>query len=528
MPNRPGFRKNWRDRPLDEAAQSLGRVQEVERVAGRRRVQHQQVVAALLEELVQLLGRHVLLRARDRVGQLLIDAVVEDPVTRLLVGRVALHEVVEGALGVDHHGPQLPLHLDALVSESRRVHKPLLVAQLGQSERVRQPFRRVDGQHQDLLALGCHAHGDRRRGGRLAHPARAGAHAHLLVGQDVPDVHRASSISSASCSMPSMSSSGRNRNGSSTTRWREPFTRVGQLLPVSRRPPVLGHGRPQRGSPQGGDRLGAVSALLAVEQVLEERRLVVGEQVGVDAVHEDPLQLHTQLLAQRALQVKRLVHRHLLRPRDGADGGQLGVGDQSVDVVRLPLDRAHPGDVAEGLGRSEHAEAVPGGGRIDDHDVVLGRLLDPPVELRQLPDLADRDELSHPGRGGGEVGEDPVLEQQVVERLHLYLQQQVLLQRALRVDREGEQVGGDLGLVVADALVVEQPGHALLLRHLADDRAFALPGCGDAEGRGDGRLADTALPGHEDDALAERRAGRALSTGTIATVRSRRPRPRAS
>ena len=88
------------------------------------------------------------------------------------------------------------------------------------------------------------------------------------------------------------------------------------------------------------------------------------------------------------------------------------------------------------FGVRSRPEAVTGGRRVDDHEVVLGRLLHPPVELRQLPHLADRDQLAQPGRGRGEVGEDPVLEQHVVERLDPDLQQQVLLQRALRVDRE--------------------------------------------------------------------------------------------
>ena len=45
----------------------------------RRRVDDDQVVAALLVQLVELLHRHVLLRARERAGDVPVEAVLEDP-----------------------------------------------------------------------------------------------------------------------------------------------------------------------------------------------------------------------------------------------------------------------------------------------------------------------------------------------------------------------------------------------------------------------------------------------------------------
>ena len=123
----------------------------------------------------------------------------------------------------------------------------------------------------------------------------------------------------------------------------------------------------------------------------------------------------------------------------------------------------------------------------------------------QLPHLSDRHQLAHPRRRGGEVREDPVAEHQVVERLDLDLEQQVLLERALRVDRESVQVGRDLGLVVADPLVLEQLGQAFLLGDLAEDRALAPPDRDEAESGRDGGLADAALAGHEDKPLVEHR-----------------------
>ena len=92
---------------LEEAGQPPRRVEEVERVARRRRVEHQQVVVALLVELEQLRDRGELLRAGDRAGELLVDPVLEDLLARRVVRREPLDHLVERALGVEHHRPQL-------------------------------------------------------------------------------------------------------------------------------------------------------------------------------------------------------------------------------------------------------------------------------------------------------------------------------------------------------------------------------------------------------------------------------------
>jgi hypothetical protein len=114
-------------------------------------------------ELVELLHRHVLLRSGHRVRELLVDPVGEHRVARALVRRVPLDDLVEGPLRVERHRPQLALDV--------RLHEPLLVAQLGQPERVGEPLRRVDRQHGDLLSARGHAEGDRGGRGRLPDPA---------------------------------------------------------------------------------------------------------------------------------------------------------------------------------------------------------------------------------------------------------------------------------------------------------------------------------------------------------------------
>jgi hypothetical protein len=68
---------------MPRADHALGRVEEVERVGGGRRVEHDEVVPGVVAQGVELLHRHVLGRARERAGDLLVDLVVEDAVARL-------------------------------------------------------------------------------------------------------------------------------------------------------------------------------------------------------------------------------------------------------------------------------------------------------------------------------------------------------------------------------------------------------------------------------------------------------------
>ncbi len=176
LPAEPGGPEEHPGRaPAEEPLQPLRRVEEVERVARRRRVEHQQVEAALLVELVELRDRGELLRAGHRVGELLVDPVREHLVARARVGREPLDQRVERPLRVEHHRPQLARHLDPVGAEALRVDQPRLVAELLEPERRREPPRGVDRDHRDLQPALGHPHRERGRRRRLAHAARAGA-----------------------------------------------------------------------------------------------------------------------------------------------------------------------------------------------------------------------------------------------------------------------------------------------------------------------------------------------------------------
>ena len=71
------------DAAVEEVGDALRRLEEVERVARRRRVDDDQVVAPAGVQLAELLDGHVLLRAGEALRQVLVEAVVEDALAHL-------------------------------------------------------------------------------------------------------------------------------------------------------------------------------------------------------------------------------------------------------------------------------------------------------------------------------------------------------------------------------------------------------------------------------------------------------------
>ncbi len=119
----PGERNTLQRASFEEAQQPARRLEEVDRVARWRRVEHDHVEVVLVAQLVQLGHRAQLLRARDRRGQLAVDRVRQDLLAFGLVLAQARDDFVERALAVEHHRPQLALALDASLGEQRRVDR---------------------------------------------------------------------------------------------------------------------------------------------------------------------------------------------------------------------------------------------------------------------------------------------------------------------------------------------------------------------------------------------------------------------
>ncbi len=251
-------------------------------------------------------------------------------------------------------------------------------------------------------------------------------------------------------------------------------------------------------------------------QRLELGQLGRVEAARVDGVGVDPVDLEVPRLGQRRLQPDGLVDGHLLRARHDHDAGLVPVGERRLDSPRLVGERPDPRDLGEVAGRLQEAHAVPGRRRVDDHEVVgarrVGRLA---LVQRELPDLADGHHLGEARRRRREIAEEPAAVQKLAHRTDRQLDLEVLADCVVGVDRDRPQALAHLDLVEPDRRPAEHPRAALLRRDLADDRAPAGGSGGEAEGVGDGRLADPALPRHEGQPLVEGVGDR----GILATAR---------
>ncbi len=88
---------------------------------------------------------------------------------------------------------------------------------------------------------------------------------------------------------------------------------------------------------------------------------------------------------------------------------------------------------------------MAGGGRVDDHQVIDVGAVGAPLELGELPDLADAEQLAHARRGHREGLEQPARAERLADRAGL--DPQVLLHRVLGIDRDREQALGELDLL---------------------------------------------------------------------------------
>ena len=262
--------------------------------------------------------------------------------------------------------------------------------------------------------------------------------------------------------------------------------------------------RPRVRGQRGGHGLAGGRSALAVHAV-ELLGLRVRVALGQHRVHHHRGQLHAHLLLQPLLQLDRLVHRHLLGQRHRQHGGRAPVADELVEVARVLGHRPDLGDLGVGARRPQHGDAVAAGRRVHHARVERAVALVAPLHLRQLPDLAERDQLVQTGCRRGQVREDPAGVQQPRQPAGPQLVAQPLLLGVLGVQRERRQPLGHLGLRVARRRLAEQPGDALLLGHLGDDRPPPGARAGQADGGGHGGLAHAALAGHEDQALVQER-----------------------
>jgi hypothetical protein len=166
----PGRDGQQPDQPaIEEPAEPLRRVEEVQRRPAGRGIHHDEVPLVGVPELAELLHRHVLLRPGEARGQRLVERVGQDLRGPVRVG-VRLDDFIERPLHVQHHRVQA-----AAAGGVDAVHRPRGVVQGGQAHRLGQPPGWVDGQHAGLPAAFGGAQADRGRGRGLADAARSAA-----------------------------------------------------------------------------------------------------------------------------------------------------------------------------------------------------------------------------------------------------------------------------------------------------------------------------------------------------------------
>ena len=425
---------------LEEAGEAVGRVEEVQRVARRRRVEDDDVEAPRAVELVELGHRGELLRAGDRSGELLVDAVGEDLVARALVGRQALDELVERPLGVEHHRPQLAAHLDAVAGQARGVDEVRLVAELVDA-RARSASRRAGSivTTATRAALGREAHGEGGRRRRLADAARARADDDALAGQ-------ARSHSAALQLARQAREPRRRRPRRRTAAWPR-----GARAPRRRRRSCAALGAGARVRVARSADLRAVGRRCSSARASAAAKRWASMPLTTTRPTSRPMSSRSA-----SLQGERLVDRHLLGPGHRDDARPCRVGDHRVDRTALAGDAAHARGLREGARRAQHGDAVAGGGRVEDDEVVGLGARRAAVVLRELPDLADRQQLAHARRRGREVAERAARRRAARPAPRGSWSAQVHLHRVLGVDRQVVQAGRELLLVHAR----RRPGRA--------------------------------------------------------------------
>ena len=480
---------------VEEAGEPARRVEEVERVARRRRVDHDEVEVVRDVQLVELLHRHVLLRARQRAGDVPVEAVAEDALGLLRVGRVRRHEIVERRLRVEHQRPQLarPVAVDL----RRRVREAL------EPERVGEPLGRVD-RDDDGAPPGA--------------PPSSASTAAVVVLPTPPEP--AVTMISASATSSARSSS---------------FTGCAPLELDDRRAAA-----------------GASSSAPAAEIGVEEVRQV---QLRQRQLRGEPLDLLALQVHPMASEVGRGAQRFELPGAQRGRGGVGGLRRVGIDAVELgvqPVDDDRPEahadavlEVVRGLDELVHRGLL--GQRHEHHLAALGSvsssstswacvLIGPTRTASSSARAASRNVMAcpaagasrtirsaafarsscltlprmrmslMPGRGGGHDVEGAARGQPLGDARHPVVAE-VLEQGVVGSERASPDVGRAFrpaprrqrDLVVGERLLAEHRGQSGLALDLHDQRRQPRERGGARQCRRNGGFADAALPGHDDE-----------------------------
>ena len=409
------------------------RVEEVERVAGGRRVEHEQVVAALVVELVQLLHRHVLLRAGHGVRQLLVDAVGEHRVARALVGGVRARSARRRCAWRRASSPTARRFEPARRTLGRRA--PRCRARPGRASC--EPPGRVDREHRHLQPARGHAQRDRGGGGGLAHAARARRRRTIsLALEPVADAHSLRSSSRASRSSSSEAELGLEQVGQRDHRRARSLLSRRSCARCAARAAVLGQRGAQR--PRAPRRPRSPSAASS------RARLVGAEALGQHA-RSPPPRRRPCPARRAAARWSSIVSFTGISSGSATATTPVRLGSRRNSSMIGAWRRIGPTRAMsrEGARRAQHRQPVAGGGRVHDHEVVRRRRSVRRWSCASSQILPIVTSSCRPGRGRGRsTGRSRLPPSRPAERPDCSWWRSYSSMRALGIDRHAEEARG--------------------------------------------------------------------------------------
>ena len=231
-------------------------------------------------------------------------------------------------------------------------------------------------------------------------------------------------------------------------------------------------------------------------------RGLVGDQPvdrRVDAVDDDRAEADADPVLERERGLDRLVHRRLLGDRDEHDLAAAG-GPRAARSTSRAWALIGPTLTVSSRLRADCRKVMawPAAGASSTMRSAT------PLAL-ELLDLAEHQDVLDAGRGGGHHVERPGRHQPARDARQPVVVE-VLEQRGVGGERAGPHVGRAVGpaarrehhLVVAELALAEHRGQARLALDLDDQGRQTGEGGGPGQRGADRRLADPALPGHDD------------------------------
>jgi hypothetical protein len=263
------------------------------------------------------------------------------------------------------------------------------------------------------------------------------------------------------------------------------------LKPLSHRPTMGSHDR-------------GVTARVGVQTIeaaetLEGGTLALREERRQDAVDDDAPDRKPHL-RERSGKLDRLGGRHLFRDGDEHDSAGALVLQEGHGALRVTAQKPRRHDVENDLGHAEHVEPMAGGRCVEKDHIVFERTVG--ALLRRVPPgLAEHGPLLHSGHGAQKRAHVAVVEERPIEGAAVKNQRAVLFEGQIGLHVDGPDIVCNKRNLRSDGGGPEHRAQALFGVAKGHENALAFGCQREGFGRTHGRLANTALAGHEDESL---------------------------